>query len=138
MVRFLGPFSDLGIDLGPLSSRRGSESGASCLLSFLPIFFLFAKLQCVVSRAKMAASLQRRVLPFGCSLFAQARSLSSEALVEIKPGEVGIVSGIPKEQLKRKVLAFLSNFLCLSFHIEIHSSRFVHISLLGMNLVYSR
>jgi hypothetical protein len=36
------------------------------------------------------ASLQRRVISFGRSLFAQARSLSSEALVEIKPGEVGI------------------------------------------------
>jgi hypothetical protein len=100
-------------------------------LSFLPISFLFAKLQCVVSRAKMASSLQRQVLSFSRgALFAQARSLSSESLVEIKPGEVGAVSGIPKEQLKRKVLAFLSNLLRLSFHIEIHSSRFVRIFLL--------
>jgi hypothetical protein len=36
------------------------------------------------------ASLQRRVISFGRSLFVQARSLSSEALIEIKPGEVGI------------------------------------------------
>ncbi|XP_078155188.1 NADH-ubiquinone oxidoreductase-like protein [Carex rostrata] len=54
----------------------------------------------------MAASLQRRVLPFGRALFAQVRSLSSEALVEIKPGEVGIVSGIPKEHLTRKVMIY--------------------------------
>ncbi|KAI3751817.1 hypothetical protein L2E82_22908 [Cichorium intybus] len=34
------------------------------------------------------------------------RSCTSDALVEIKPGEVGIVSGIPQEQLRRRVLIY--------------------------------
>ncbi|KAI3508886.1 hypothetical protein L1887_23906 [Cichorium endivia] len=37
---------------------------------------------------------------------AQRRSCTSDALVEIKPGEVGIVSGIPQEQLRRRVLIY--------------------------------
>ncbi|CAN4079798.1 unnamed protein product [Withania somnifera] len=34
------------------------------------------------------------------------RQFSSEALVEIKPGEIGIVSGIPDEHLRRRVVIF--------------------------------
>ncbi|KAG5543656.1 hypothetical protein RHGRI_016420 [Rhododendron griersonianum] len=33
-------------------------------------------------------------------------SYSSDALVEIKPGEVGIVSGIPEEHLRRRVVIY--------------------------------
>ncbi|KAK9075436.1 hypothetical protein SSX86_003759 [Deinandra increscens subsp. villosa] len=34
------------------------------------------------------------------------RSFASDALVEINPGEVGIISGIPQEQLRRRVLIY--------------------------------
>ncbi|KAJ6802042.1 NADH dehydrogenase [ubiquinone] iron-sulfur protein 4, mitochondrial-like [Iris pallida] len=34
------------------------------------------------------------------------RSLSSDALVEIQPGEIGVVSGIPLEHLRRKVVIY--------------------------------
>ncbi|CAN4083035.1 unnamed protein product [Withania somnifera] len=34
------------------------------------------------------------------------RQFSSEALVEIKPGEIGMVSGIPDEHLRRRVVIF--------------------------------
>ncbi|KMZ55972.1 NADH dehydrogenase (Ubiquinone) Fe-S protein 4 [Zostera marina] len=40
------------------------------------------------------------------SIFTQWRSLSSEALVEIKPGEIGVVSGIPDEHLRRRVVIY--------------------------------
>ncbi|KAE9457252.1 hypothetical protein C3L33_10845, partial [Rhododendron williamsianum] len=33
-------------------------------------------------------------------------SYSSDALVEIKPGEVGIISGIPEEHLRRRVVIY--------------------------------
>ncbi|CAH1434697.1 unnamed protein product [Lactuca virosa] len=34
------------------------------------------------------------------------RSCMADALVEVKPGEVGIISGIPDEQLRRRVLIY--------------------------------
>ncbi|XP_004231932.1 NADH dehydrogenase [ubiquinone] iron-sulfur protein 4, mitochondrial [Solanum lycopersicum] len=34
------------------------------------------------------------------------RQFASEALVEIKPGEIGMVSGIPDEHLRRRVVIF--------------------------------
>ncbi|XP_078436127.1 NADH-ubiquinone oxidoreductase-like protein [Wolffia australiana] len=34
------------------------------------------------------------------------RSFSTDALVEVKPGEIGMVSGIPQEQLQRKVVIY--------------------------------
>ncbi|KVH69856.1 hypothetical protein Ccrd_025599 [Cynara cardunculus var. scolymus] len=33
------------------------------------------------------------------------RSCTSDALVEVKPGEVGMISGIPEEQLRRRMQA---------------------------------
>ncbi|KZV24951.1 NADH dehydrogenase [Dorcoceras hygrometricum] len=60
----------------------------------------------------MASSLQRLRHSFSmnsCRLaispFSKAFS-TDDSLVEIKPGEIGIVSGIPKEHLRRKVLIF--------------------------------
>ncbi|KAK9148624.1 hypothetical protein Scep_007381 [Stephania cephalantha] len=35
-----------------------------------------------------------------------SRSFSQDALVEIKPGEIGLVSGIPEEQLRRRVIIY--------------------------------
>ncbi|KAL5753149.1 hypothetical protein ACOSP7_023318 [Xanthoceras sorbifolium] len=35
-----------------------------------------------------------------------SRPFSSDALVEIKPGEIGMVSGIPEEHLRRRVVIF--------------------------------
>ncbi|XVF59254.1 hypothetical protein PTKIN_Ptkin07bG0261100 [Pterospermum kingtungense] len=35
-----------------------------------------------------------------------SRAFSSDALVEITPGEVGMVSGIPEEHLRRRVLIY--------------------------------
>ena len=44
-------------------------------------------------------------------------SSASDALVEVKPGEVGTISGVPEEHLRRRVRSslFLSP-LCLSHH----------------------
>ena len=59
-----------------------------------------------------AASLRNRSLSVARLLgsrpaqISQTRSLASDALVEIKPGEIGIVSGIPEEHLKRRVNEF--------------------------------
>ncbi|KAK6923154.1 NADH dehydrogenase ubiquinone Fe-S protein 4, mitochondrial [Dillenia turbinata] len=35
-----------------------------------------------------------------------SRSFSSDALMEVKPGEIGMVSGIPEEHLKRRVVIY--------------------------------
>jgi hypothetical protein len=37
---------------------------------------------------------------------------ASDALVEIKPGEIGMVSGIPEEHLRRKVTRCISSLSC--------------------------
>ncbi|MQM09670.1 hypothetical protein Taro_042548, partial [Colocasia esculenta] len=56
----------------------------------------------------MATPLQRRVISqphiphLFSSLLSRSRSLSTDALVEIKPGEIGLVSGIPEEHRRRK------------------------------------
>ncbi|KDO78909.1 hypothetical protein CISIN_1g029470mg [Citrus sinensis] len=57
----------------------------------------------------MAQSLQRiwshgrtvrgTVCPF-------SRAFSADALVEVKPGEIGMVSGIPEEHLRRRVVIY--------------------------------
>jgi NADH dehydrogenase (ubiquinone) Fe-S protein 4 len=60
---------------------------------------------------EMAASLRRSLPSLGRAFLTPARMLSSEAsdaLVEIKPGEIGMVSGIPEEHLRRRV-TFLSS-----------------------------
>ncbi|KAM0826074.1 hypothetical protein ACQ4PT_069126 [Festuca glaucescens] len=59
----------------------------------------------------MAAPLRRLFPGLGRALLSPtpARMLSAEAsdaLVEIKPGEIGMVSGIPEEHLRRKVLIY--------------------------------
>ncbi|XP_065029282.1 NADH dehydrogenase [ubiquinone] iron-sulfur protein 4, mitochondrial isoform X2 [Musa acuminata AAA Group] len=36
----------------------------------------------------------------------QTRSLASDALVELRPGEIGIVSGVPREHLRRRVIIY--------------------------------
>ncbi|ONK59810.1 uncharacterized protein A4U43_C08F10940 [Asparagus officinalis] len=52
-------------------------------------------------------SIARLVAPSSAQISHQTtRSLSSDALVEIKPGEIGIVSGIPEEHLKRRVIIY--------------------------------
>ncbi|KAK8965446.1 hypothetical protein KSP40_PGU000808 [Platanthera guangdongensis] len=38
--------------------------------------------------------------------YPQSRLLSTDALVELKPGEIGIVSGIPDEHLHRRVIIY--------------------------------
>ncbi|KAF3792173.1 NADH dehydrogenase ubiquinone iron-sulfur protein 4 [Nymphaea thermarum] len=55
----------------------------------------------------MASALRRRV----SSQFVPAyrlwdRSFSADSLVEFKPGEVGIVSGIPEEHRRRRVIIY--------------------------------
>ncbi|RVW57370.1 hypothetical protein CK203_000767 [Vitis vinifera] len=53
----------------------------------------------------MAKSLQRLWSHGGSlrSAFApMSRPFSADALVEIKPGEIGMVSGIPEEHLRRR------------------------------------
>lgn len=60
---------------------------------------------------EMAAPLRRSLPSLGRALLTPApvRMLSAEAsdaLVEIKPGEIGMVSGIPEEHLRRKVVIY--------------------------------
>ncbi|XP_058080549.1 NADH dehydrogenase [ubiquinone] iron-sulfur protein 4, mitochondrial isoform X2 [Magnolia sinica] len=55
----------------------------------------------------MAPSLQPRLLLLRSAYQSLwRRSLSSDALVEIKAGEIGIVSGIPQEHLRRRVVIY--------------------------------
>ncbi|XP_037493602.1 NADH dehydrogenase [ubiquinone] iron-sulfur protein 4, mitochondrial isoform X2 [Jatropha curcas] len=58
----------------------------------------------------MASSLQRGTLKLAranrSTLACCGRWFSSDALVEVKPGEVGIVSGIPEEHLRRRVIIY--------------------------------
>ncbi|KAL3640344.1 NADH dehydrogenase [ubiquinone] iron-sulfur protein 4, mitochondrial [Castilleja foliolosa] len=59
----------------------------------------------------MASSLQRLAMNSGkayrSGLRPLSRALSTEdSLIEIKPGEIGMVSGIPQEHLRRKVMIF--------------------------------
>ncbi|KAG6392517.1 hypothetical protein SASPL_146739 [Salvia splendens] len=54
----------------------------------------------------MASSL-RRLASDSINISRSARAFSTEsALVETKPGEIGTVSGIPQEHLRRKVMIF--------------------------------
>ncbi|CAN1342998.1 NADH dehydrogenase [ubiquinone] iron-sulfur protein 4, mitochondrial [Linum perenne] len=58
----------------------------------------------------MAGSLQR-ISGVGCrsirsALPSLSRQFSSDALVEAKPGEIGMVSGIPTEHLRRRVVIY--------------------------------
>ena len=69
---------------------------------------------------EMAAPLRRGLPSLGRALLtpAPARMLSAEAsdaLVEIKPGEIGMVSGIPAEHLRRKVTRCIPSLLCSVF-----------------------
>lgn len=62
----------------------------------------------VVGAREMAASSPSRAARLAFAAAARSRAFASEAasaLAEIKPGEVGIVSGIPKEHLRRRVMA---------------------------------
>ncbi|KAF7128878.1 hypothetical protein RHSIM_Rhsim10G0099100 [Rhododendron simsii] len=58
----------------------------------------------------MASSLQRLLKParrvYGAASVPLSRNFSADSLVEIKPGEIGIVSGIPDEHLRRRVVIF--------------------------------
>lgn len=70
----------------------------------------------------MMANCVQRVARHGVALRAavwRERAFSSDALVETKPGEIGTVSGIPEEHLRRRVL-FYPNFLSIS-HILFQS-----------------
>ncbi|KAH7846625.1 hypothetical protein Vadar_016251 [Vaccinium darrowii] len=58
----------------------------------------------------MASPLQRLVNParciYGSTSVPFSRHFSADSLVEIKPGEIGKVSGIPEEHLRRRVVIF--------------------------------
>ncbi|OVA09391.1 NADH dehydrogenase ubiquinone Fe-S protein 4 [Macleaya cordata] len=62
----------------------------------------------------MANSLQRslssvravRSAFLSASSSSSSRSYSADALVEVKPGEIGMVSGIPQEHLQRRVVIY--------------------------------
>lgn len=54
----------------------------------------------------MASSLQRRLNLVRSVFMSTARSFSADALVEVKPGEVGMISGIPEEHLRRRVIIY--------------------------------
>ncbi|THU64340.1 hypothetical protein C4D60_Mb01t25460 [Musa balbisiana] len=58
-------------------------------------------------------SSDRFALPCFASL-SQARSLVLDALVEIKPGEIGIVSGVPQEHLNISDAGFECSFVVSS------------------------
>ncbi|CAN1191323.1 hypothetical protein LINPERHAP2_LOCUS40987, partial [Linum perenne] len=70
-----------------------------------------AKRNQIVLHRNMAGSLQR-LSGVGCrsirsALPSLSRQFSSDALVEAKPGEIGMVSGIPTEHLRRRVIHLL-------------------------------
>ncbi|KAE9613077.1 hypothetical protein Lal_00027720 [Lupinus albus] len=56
------------------------------------------------------ANIMQRAASHGVALRAAVlrggRSFSSDALVEAKPGEIGMVSGIPEEHLRRRVVIY--------------------------------
>ncbi|XP_028772774.1 NADH dehydrogenase [ubiquinone] iron-sulfur protein 4, mitochondrial-like [Neltuma alba] len=57
----------------------------------------------------MASTLQRAVnhgRALRATLAPLCRPFSSDALVEVKPGEIGMVSGIPEEHLRRRVVIY--------------------------------
>ncbi|KAM0937733.1 putative NADH:ubiquinone reductase (H(+)-translocating) [Dioscorea sansibarensis] len=60
----------------------------------------------------MAAPLRHRSLSMARlqslrpALASLTRSFASDALVELKPGEIGMVSGIPQEHLRRRVMIY--------------------------------
>ncbi|KAG6666057.1 hypothetical protein I3843_01G004000 [Carya illinoinensis] len=57
----------------------------------------------------MASSVQRisgHARAFRTTLVPWSRPFSADALVEVKPGEIGMVSGIPEEHLRRRVVIF--------------------------------
>ncbi|XP_062164735.1 NADH dehydrogenase [ubiquinone] iron-sulfur protein 4, mitochondrial-like [Alnus glutinosa] len=54
----------------------------------------------------MARSLQRGLNLVRSAFMSTRRSFSSDALVEVKPGEVGMISGIPEEHLRRRVIIY--------------------------------
>lgn len=65
----------------------------------------------IVGETEMASSLRRISSHAGAlrTTVAQwSRPFSVDALVEIKAGEIGMVSGIPEEHLRRRVRPFRS------------------------------
>ncbi|KAF0908365.1 hypothetical protein E2562_025045 [Oryza meyeriana var. granulata] len=61
----------------------------------------------------MSAPLRRSLPSLGRALLSPSlapagmlSAVASDALVEIKPGEIGMVSGIPEEHLRRKVVIY--------------------------------
>ncbi|KAJ1382421.1 NADH dehydrogenase ubiquinone Fe-S protein 4, mitochondrial [Sesbania bispinosa] len=54
----------------------------------------------------MASTLQRAASRGGALRATLARKFSTDALVEAKPGEIGVVSGIPREHLRRRVVIY--------------------------------
>ncbi|XP_018835766.1 NADH dehydrogenase [ubiquinone] iron-sulfur protein 4, mitochondrial [Juglans regia] len=55
----------------------------------------------------MASSVQRisgHARAFRTTLVPWSRPFSADALIEVKPGEIGMVSGIPEEHLRRRVV----------------------------------
>lgn len=59
----------------------------------------------------MSSSVQRLSRGPWALRSALSRPFSADSLVEIKPGEIGMVSGIPEEHLKRRVR---SSIFCIS------------------------
>nr|POE69978.1 nadh-ubiquinone oxidoreductase 18 kda subunit [Quercus suber] len=68
----------------------------------------------------MANSLQRSIWSHGrglrTTLVHWSRPFSADALVERKPSEIGVVSGIPDEHLRRRVN--LSSSFFLGFQLD--------------------
>uniref|UniRef100_I3SVA8 NADH dehydrogenase [ubiquinone] iron-sulfur protein 4, mitochondrial n=1 Tax=Lotus japonicus TaxID=34305 RepID=I3SVA8_LOTJA len=54
----------------------------------------------------MASTVQRAVSRGGALRATLTRQFSTDALVEAKPGEIGMVSGIPQEHLHRRVVIY--------------------------------
>ncbi|KAM0826073.1 hypothetical protein ACQ4PT_069126 [Festuca glaucescens] len=95
----------------PAADRTFALSQAVCSEALLPSISFLLHLSAVCGSDAMAAPLRRLFPGLGRALLSPtpARMLSAEAsdaLVEIKPGEIGMVSGIPEEHLRRKVLIY--------------------------------
>ncbi|URD83066.1 NADH dehydrogenase ubiquinone iron-sulfur protein 4 [Musa troglodytarum] len=57
----------------------------------------------MAARLRRSFSFLTRVALTRSASLSQTRSLALDALVELRPGEIGIVSGVPREHLQRRV-----------------------------------
>lgn len=89
-------------------------------LVYTPILFQgrrLSLLRLMASSLRRLATHSRQVYRFPPTPLSRPFSASSDSLVEIQRGEVGMVSGIPQEHLRRKVCKAISFALYASLNV---------------------